>query len=90
MFNNFFLSKNRAVCEIIWKTTVESGRPQMTIWRMCIARSITKATHTYTQHVILIACLLQQWLHERALKRATFPAPLKHLDFSILVTFDEE
>ena len=32
----FFL--NRAVYEIMWKNTVESDRPQMTIWRTRIAR----------------------------------------------------
>ena len=36
VFSNFF-SKNRAVCEIMWKNTVKRGRPQMTIWRMRIA-----------------------------------------------------
>jgi len=34
----------------------------MTIWRMRIA----KATGKHTEHVILIAFLLQQWLQERA------------------------
>jgi len=30
MFNNFF-SENRAVYEIMWKNTVETDRPQMTM-----------------------------------------------------------
>jgi hypothetical protein len=37
----------RAVYEIIWENIVEGGRPQITVWRMCIARWIPKATiHT--------------------------------------------
>ena len=39
-------SENRAIYRIIWKTTVEPDRPQMTIWRMHIAWWISKATHT--------------------------------------------
>jgi len=31
MFNNIFLSKNRAVYEIIWKDIVQTDRPQMTV-----------------------------------------------------------
>jgi hypothetical protein len=38
----------------------------MTIWHMRIACWVTKATDTHSQYVILIAFLLQQWLHERA------------------------
>jgi hypothetical protein len=45
----FFL--NPAVYEIMWKNVVERGRPQMTIWRMRIARWIPKATNTHTQVV---------------------------------------
>jgi hypothetical protein len=51
--------KNRATYEIMWKNTVEWGRPQMTIWHMHIAHWITKAT-------ILVAFPLQQWLQECA------------------------
>jgi hypothetical protein len=33
MFNNFFfLPKNRAMYDIMWKNVAELGRPQMTIW----------------------------------------------------------
>jgi hypothetical protein len=42
---------NRAVYEIMWKNTVERGRPQMTKWRMRIAYWIPKATNTHTQVV---------------------------------------
>jgi hypothetical protein len=44
MLNNFF--ENRAVYEIMWKKTVEPGRPQMKIWSMGIACWILKATNT--------------------------------------------
>jgi hypothetical protein len=30
----FFFFENRAVYEIMWKNTVQPGRPQMAIWRM--------------------------------------------------------
>jgi len=69
-----------AVYEIMWKSIVEWGGPQMTVWCMCIACWITKATHAYvcvrarthththtlslSQYVILIAFPLQQWLQE--------------------------
>ena len=33
MFNNFCF-ENRAVYEKMWKNTVESDRPQMTMWLM--------------------------------------------------------
>jgi hypothetical protein len=41
--------------EIMWKNMVESGRPQMTIWRMCSACCIPKAKHPHSENVILIA-----------------------------------
>ena len=38
MFDNFFFSpEDRAVYEIMWKTTVEPSKPQMKIWRISIA-----------------------------------------------------
>ena len=45
---------------------VDPDRPQMTIWHTCIACWVPKATNTHSEYVILIAFLLQQWLHERA------------------------
>jgi hypothetical protein len=42
------------------------GRPQMTIWRMCIECWINKTKNTHSEDKILIACPLQQWLHKRA------------------------
>ena len=40
----------------MWKNIVERDRPQMTIWRMCIAWWIPKATNTHLEYVLLIAC----------------------------------
>jgi hypothetical protein len=72
--------ENRAVYEIMCKNIVEPDRPQMTIWRMRIARWITKATHTHSQYVILTAFPLQQWLHERT-------CLLRHTYFACLVQY---
>jgi len=47
------------------KSTVQRGRPQMTIWRMRIACWIPKATNTHAGCVMLTAFPLQQWLYER-------------------------
>jgi len=47
------------------ENVVEPDRLQMTIWRMCIARWIPKATNTHSGSVALNAFPLQQWLHER-------------------------
>jgi len=46
MFSNFFFPENLAVYGIIWKNTVEPGRPQMAMWSMRIACWIPKAKHT--------------------------------------------
>jgi hypothetical protein len=64
MFNNFFYC---AVCEIMWKTGVELGGRQRTIWRMCIACWVQNVTNTHSEHAILIASPPQQRLHERCL-----------------------
>jgi hypothetical protein len=48
----FISLENDAVYEIMWKNTVETGRPQMT-WRMHIAGCIPKATNTHLKYVIL-------------------------------------
>ena len=39
--------ENRAVDEKMWGSTVEQGRPQMTIWGLRIACWIPKATNTH-------------------------------------------
>jgi hypothetical protein len=38
-----FFSKNRAICELIWKNMVEPERLQMAMW-WCFACWISKAT----------------------------------------------
>jgi hypothetical protein len=43
----------------MWKNVVEQGKPQMTIWRMCIAFWIPEATNTPTQ--VLQYLLLFHW-----------------------------
>jgi hypothetical protein len=59
----------------------------MTIWRMRFACWITKAIHTHTKYVILIAFPLQQWLQERvSLLRYTYIACLINL-YDCLVSF---
>jgi hypothetical protein len=77
VFNNFFSSENRAVCEIMYKNMAASDSPQMTIWRMRTARRTTQATNTHSGYVILNAFPLQQRLHERAsILRYTYIARL--------------
>jgi hypothetical protein len=59
MFDNLFV-ENLTVFEIMCKNILEPDRPQMTIWRMRIARWIPKATNTHSEYVILSAIPLQQ------------------------------
>jgi len=61
-----FFSKSRAVFYIMWKYIVKPGKPQMTIGRLRIACWLPRATNTHSEYEILIACPLQQWLHQRA------------------------
>jgi len=76
VFCNFF-PENRAFYEIMWKTLVERGKPQMAIWRMRITCWIPKDTNTNSGWVIIIVSPLQQWLHERAsILRYTYSACL--------------
>ena len=67
-----------AVYEVMWKNIVERCRPQITIWRMFIACWIPKATNTHSQHTILTAFPLQQWLHARS-------SMLRHMYIACLV-----
>ena len=60
-------------------------RPQMTIWRMCIACWIPKATGTHSEYVTLIAFPLQQRVHEHALVLRALPVLLRI--FQITVSF---
>ena len=58
MFSVLFF-ENHSFYEIMRKNIVEPDGPQMTIWRMRIARWIPKAKNTHSEYVILIAFLLQ-------------------------------
>ena len=51
----------------MWKNTVQLGWPRTTIWHMCIACWIPKATNAHSYYVTLIASPRQQRLHECAL-----------------------
>jgi len=50
----------------MWENIAELDRPRMTIWRMCIACWITKATYTHSEYVTIIVFPWQEWLYERA------------------------
>jgi len=51
----------------------------MTMWRMRIAYWMPKAANTLTEHIILIAFSLKQWLDERvSMLRYTYIACLVH------------
>ena len=77
---------NNTFWEIIWKYVVEQGRPQLTIWRTCMACWITKATNTHPAYVILIAFPQQQCLHERtSVLRYTYIARLVLLVISFRI-----
>jgi len=60
MFSNFVL--NRAFCEMMRKKIMETDRPQVTVWRMRIACWIPRGKDTNSEHAVLMAVLLQQWL----------------------------
>ena len=50
----------------MWRNMAEPDRPQTTVWRMCIACWITKATNTHSKYVTLTAYPLQKCLCELA------------------------
>jgi hypothetical protein len=56
--------QNRSTHQIMWENTVQPKRRQTTIWRMRISCWVPKATNIHSEYVIVIAFLLQQWLHE--------------------------
>ena len=59
----------------------------MTIWRMCTACQIPKATTAHSGRVILIAFPQQQRLHERAsLLHYTYIACIVHVQFCTQAT----
>ena len=65
IFCSVTFPENYAIHEIMWKNIAEPYQSQMTIWRMCVACWIPKATNTRSQYVTLIAFPMQQWLRER-------------------------
>ena len=85
--NFFFFFRNRVVCVIMWKNTVQPEKSQITIWCMCIALWIPKAINTHSEYVILTAFPLQQWLHECAsiLRYVTLPNLFRSLSLPILI-----
>jgi len=90
VFSPFF-PKNHAVYEIMWKNIVEPKRPQMAIWRTCVACWIPKGTDIHSEYVRLTAFPLQQWLHKRASLRYTYIACLVILlvSFHIAINCEE-
>jgi hypothetical protein len=68
VLSKFLFLENPAVYEIMWRNTVERGRPQTTVSRMNIACWIPKTTRIHTGCEILIAFLLQQCLLDWASK----------------------
>ena len=84
---NFFFFGNRAAYELMWNTTVQPNRPQMTLWRMRNACWINKAADTHSEYVIRTSFSLQQWLHERtSILRYTYIICL--LDFKLSPCFE--
>jgi len=45
----------------MWKNIIERGRPQMTIWHMCIACWIPEATNTHIHNMAHVHCMLNTW-----------------------------
>jgi len=60
LYSVTFFSENQAVYEIMWQNMVQTGRPQMAIWRTRVSRSIPKATNTHIEYAMHIAFPLQQ------------------------------
>jgi len=53
-----FFFFNCAIYGIMWRNTLESGRPQIKIWCLCIAYLLTMATNTHSEYAILIVILI--------------------------------
>ena len=51
MFSTLVFVENLSLYLFMWKNTEVPDRPQMTVWRMRIARQIPKATHTNTPNI---------------------------------------
>ena len=59
-----FFPEYWAIYEVMWKNIGQSGRPQMTIWRMHFLYWIHKVINTSSKYVILITFPLQLWVHD--------------------------
>ena len=69
----------------MWKNIVQTGRQQLTIWRMRTACWVPKATNTdFQKMLILIAFSIQQLLQERALLLRIYAHCLSCLIFEVL------
>jgi hypothetical protein len=64
MFTNFFF-ENPAICEIMWKNTVEPDRLQMTIWRMVSTCWTATVTNIHSEYAIVKYFPRQKLLHKR-------------------------
>jgi hypothetical protein len=71
VFSDFFF-ENFPHSEIMWKNIVEPGRPQTTIWRMCIACRISKDTHTHTLRICNYHCSSTTLMLARTCLSVTF------------------
>ena len=82
LLRSITLLENRVIYEIMWNNTVESGRPQVTVWRMRVAGWIHKATNTHSDYRLHIAFPLQQWLYELAYmsRYMYFASPVSHYE----------
>ena len=60
---------------------VEPDRPQMTIWRICFACWLSKATDTPSEYAVLNAFPWHQWLRERTLMLRVRTWPVLFLEY---------
>ena len=58
----------------MYKNTADRGTPQMTVWRVCIACLIPKATNTRSEYVIFVAFAHQRLPVRSSLLRYTYIA----------------
>ena len=77
---NFYF-ENCSLYEILWKNIVQPDRSQKKLWPT--ASWIPKATNVHFEFTMLIACPLQQWLHQHAFN-ITYIACLVTTTFCIM------
>jgi uncharacterized membrane protein len=82
-------SKIMPFFEIMWKSFVERGRPQMTVWCMHVTCWVPKATNTHSGCLIFITFPLEKWLNERgSVLRYTYIAFLTVFAY-VIISNDE-